>query len=359
MIYYILVPTILFMPLLTTKLKFGKNLYFFVVTSLLVYFAGFRHWSVGVDTNSYVNTFLNSDTIDSLSLGNLLTQPEYLHVIYRTVIRHFTNNYLWYLLPVSIFYICVTSRFIYKHSPYPSISFLAFLSMSYYAFSMTGIRQTICYGFLVLAADAFLSRKRILSLVFIFLAAGFHTTGWLFLSIFLIEVIPFGFTFIGFSFLLCAIAYLRASVFIQLFLNLLDKSEGYLDYEAGSPVILMVIIFVSIAAILFHPKLFEKTKLETNPQGKLAKTDAHIDQFFVKLLLLSIPILVVSLFQANIFRIAAMFHFYMIVLIPRVLKSQQDAYVQVLGKIIVYAMLLTELFIFTFNAAGVFPYRFS
>lgn len=359
MLYYILVPTILLLPVLTDKIKNGKRFYFFVVTSLLILFAGFRHWSVGIDTPSYVNFFLNGKGITEYTFSSIFKETEFLHIIYRSIIRSLTDNYFWYLFPVACFYTIVVARFIYKHSAYPSISFLAFLSMSYYAFSMTGIRQTICYGFLIIAADALLSGKRLRAIFYIVVSAGFHATGWLFLSAVLIDLIPFGFAFLGGVFVLSAISYLKAPVFIQLFVRMLDKSEDYLEFETGSTVILLVIVTVSLAALLLHPDIFKKTSPERNMNGTLVKSTTQKDQFYIKMILFAIPILIITLYQASIFRVAAMFHFYMLALIPGVIKKQSDPYIQVLGKMIIIVTLLAELFIFTYGAAGVLPYSFS
>ena len=107
--------------------KNGKKVYFAIVTLLLIFFAGFRDLSVGTDTKSYVNGFLKCEPFSEVSWGEFIKEEsEFLYFMYRSIIRQITEHYVWFLLPISVFYIIVVSRFIYKYSDYPSISFLVF-----------------------------------------------------------------------------------------------------------------------------------------------------------------------------------------------------------------------------------------
>ncbi len=359
MVYLLLVSAILFLPIVTEKIQHGKKIYFISVTLLLIFFAGFRDLSVGTDTKSYVTGFLNGVKISEITWGEFIKNDEFLYYAYRSLIRQFTRNYTWLLLPISVFYVTVVSRFIYKFSAYPSISFLAFLSMSYYAFSMAGLRQTIGYAFLILATEALINRKRLLCCLYIVIAGGFHVTSFLYFVVLLIDIVPFGLIFIGFIGIASAVCYVYAMPFSHFFIEFFEKSEAYKKTEYGGNVVLMVVILVCIAAMLLHPDIFKKAQPEINSKGKKVMSDLQRDRFFMKMVLFSIPILIMVMFQANIFRIAAMFHFYMLILIPTVIKKQTDPYIQALGKLIVYLALLAELFIFTYNAAEIFPYSFA
>ncbi len=360
MVYLLLVSAILFSPIITDRIKNGKKIYFTAVSLLLILFAGFRDLSVGTDTKSYVNGFLTGSTFSEINWGDFIREEsEFLYYLYRSLIRQFTDNYIWFLLPISVFYIVVVSRFIYKYSEYPSISFLAFLSMSYYAFSMAGIRQTIGYAFLILATEALINRKRLLCCLYILIAGGFHVTSLLYFVVLLIDIVPFGLIFLGFIGIASAVCYLNAMSFANFFIEVFEKSEAYKKVEYGGNVVLMVVILVCISALLLHPDIFKKARPEINAKGKKVMSELQKDQFFMKMVLFSIPLLIMVLFQANIFRIASMFHFYMIILIPAVIKKQTDPYIQAVGKLIVYIALFAELFIFTYNAAEIFPYGFA
>ncbi len=360
MIYLLLVSAILFLPMVTEKIQNGKKVYFFAISALLIFFAGFRDMTVGTDTKSYVNGFLTCLPFSEVNWVEFAREePEFLYFAYRSLVRQFTDNYIWFLLPISVFYITVVARFIYKYSEYPSISFLVFLSMSYYAFSMAGIRQTIGYAFLLLATEALINRKRLLCCLFILIGGGFHVTSLLYFVILLIDIVPLGFIFVAVIGIASIVCYLNAMSFAQFFVEMFDKSESYLKQEFGGNIVLGVVVMVCIAAILLHPDLFKKSSPDINAKGKKIMSDLQREQFFMKLVLFSIPILIMVIFQASIFRIAAMFHLYMMFLIPAVLKRQKDPYIQVLGKLVVYLALITELFIFTYNAAEIFPFNFA
>ncbi len=359
MVYLILVPAILFLPLITDKIEKGKNIYFFIVTALLIFFAGCRHYTVGTDTPSYVSGFLSSGTLADLNWSSVFSKNEFLYVVYRNLIHSVTNNYLWYLLPISLFYISVVARMIFKYSDSPTISFLAFLSMSYYAFSMAGIRQTIGYALLLLATEALMNRKRILCCIYILIAGGFHITSLLYFTVFVIDIIPLSLAYLGFIVIASGVCYVYAMTFTSFFVEIFEKSETLNKIDYGGNIVLLVVILVSVAALLLHPDIFKKAHPDIKPNGKTCMSELQREQFFMKMVLFSIPLLVMVLFQANIFRIAAMFHFYMMFLIPAVIKRQESPHIRVVGQLLVFAALLAELFVFTYNAAEIFPYSFS
>ncbi len=360
MIYYILVPVILLLPMLTNNLKIGKKLYFTVVTALLILFAGLRHYNVGTDTLRYVNyMFVDGTPVWELTREELLEKREWLFLLYRSIVKQFTDNYTWLLLPVAVFYSITVSRFVYKHSAYPALSFLIFLAMSYYAFSLTGMRQTICYTFILWALDALVERRRLLCVLFILIGSGFHITGLLFFVIFIVDLIPFNLLYVFGTAIASVFTYMFAPLFIGNVSDFLWGDDRYTAVEyAGGESMLLVIIAVTVASVFLHPDLFKQTQLEIRPDGRKQRSELQVDQLFVKMLLFSIPIQAMVLYQANIFRVAMMFHFPMMAIIPSVIKKQNDGYISLLGRLIVVATLLIELFIFTFNAAGVMPYSF-
>ncbi len=360
MIYYILVAVILLLPLLTNNLKIGKYLYFAVVTALLIFFAGFRHYTVGTDTARYVKyMFVGGTPVWEYTLEELLEKREWLFLLYRSIVKQFTDNYTWFLFPVAAFYGITVSRFVFKHSEYPALSFLIFLAMSYYAFSLTGMRQTICYTFIIWALDALVERRKLLCLLFILISSGFHITGLLFLVIFVVDLVPFNLLYLLGTGIASIFTYMFAPLFIGNVSDFLWGDDRYAEVEyAGGESMLLVIVAVAIASVFLHPDLFKHAQLEIRPDGRKQRSELQVDQLFVKMLLFSIPIQAMVLYQANIFRVAMMFHFPMMAIIPSVIKRQNDDYISLLGRLIVSAVLFLELFVFTFNAAGVMPYAF-
>lgn len=353
MIFVFLSLLILMVSLMYIQNNRFKTAYCVLIGIALVLIAGLRSESVGTDTQRYVQGFY-SFLPEQHSVFDLFSQREWLFYLYRSIVRSLTDNYTVFLFIPTLFYICVVCHFVNRHSSSPAISFLLFLSMGYYSFSMAGLRQTIAMGFLILATECLLDKKLLRCSLLILIASGFHITSLIYFLVILLYFLPLNKWFVGLIAVLTVLIRLGGESFIFSLVDLIWGDSRTYKQESGGTSTLLLLILVSAATLLFHKGLPEY-------QG-IRKTDPvrgmEGDLLFTKMLLFSVPFQFMALYQANAFRIAMLFHFPLIVLLPNVIASQEDLRIRIIAKAVIVPLLLYQLFFITGGTADILPYSF-
>lgn len=360
MIFIVLVFLILLLPLLTNKLKNRKKTYIIFVSIAFVLIAGLRSYMVGTDTLGYVNSFLLSKNISFPVLRDVFIKREVLFIIYQSLIRTITDNYSVYLIPIAIFYICAVSYFIYKYTESPAISYIIFMSMGFFSFSMAGLRQTIAYSILIIATHCLINKKYTKSVLLILLASLFHITSLFYFVVYIIYALPLNAWYLSLIGVATVFAYLRGdTLLLSVVTTVWGNQRSFSDVEYGGISTLILLVVVSTATLLFYPELLQRRKILSQPSIFNGYTkELSVNILFTKLLLFAIPLQLMAIYQAAIFRIATMFHFYMVCIIPNVINKQQNPKSILISKIIVVFLLLLQLFVYTYHAADIIPYTF-
>ena len=174
-VYIVLIFVILILGLGIKPRRSRQRRKIFLILSFLLMttISGFRDFSVGVDTISYVYMFNNIDMI------NFFTSRYELGFLYfLKIIRSFTENPTVFLLLSSAICIGVTCRFIFKYSDDPILSVLLYITLKPFFFQMTGIRQAIAMAFVMIAFMLIMEqhkvRETVVAIVFMILAVQFH-----------------------------------------------------------------------------------------------------------------------------------------------------------------------------------------
>ncbi len=330
-----------------------KTAYCFLIGAALVFISGLRSEWVGTDTHSYVEGFY-SFVPGQQSIFDLSGQREFLFYLYRNIVRSLTGSYAIFLFLPALFYIWTVCRFINRHSSSPVISFLLFLSMGYYSFSMAGIRQTIAIGFLILATEFLLERKFLRCGLLILVAAGFHITSLVYLLVILLYFLPLNKWFIGMIALLTGVTWIGGERLVFFLVEMIWGDSRSYKQEFGGISTLLLLLVVSVATLLLYRPLWKYR--DSRKAAPLPEMEG--DLLFTKMLLFSVPFQLMAVYQANAFRIAMLFHFPMIVLLPNVIAAQEDFRSRVFAKLFVVFCLLYQLFFITYFTAGVLPYSF-
>ena len=76
------------------------------------------------------------------------------------------------------------------------------------------------------------------------------------------------------------------------------------------------------------------------------------------MLIISLPFQMLAPTLGEFFRISMYFNIFIILLIPEVINSIKNKYLKVISILFIIILLLIEYFLFTYNGAGVYPYKF-
>ena len=173
-VYLVLIFIILLIGLgLKPGLSYQRRKHFLILSFIFMFIiSGFRAYTVGTDTRSYVAMFENIDYLN-----------------------FYASRYEYGFLAISSA-ICIgtTCVFIYKYAEDPILAVLLYIVLKPFFFQMTGIRQALATAFVMIAFSIVMnerSLKRIIvSALFILLAVQFHNMSVVAFIPFVLWVIP-------------------------------------------------------------------------------------------------------------------------------------------------------------------------
>ena len=153
---------------------------FFIFSGLfLVWFMGFRY-EVGCDYFGYLSRWINFNPVSSLA--QLLKGEEAGFAFLMGSIKAFGLDYTWLNVAASAILVFCYIRFASAHAFAPLILTLLF-PVIIIQFGMSGIRQALAGGFLMLAFNAFAKKQKLWTAIWILVGMQFHTSVVMFLPI--------------------------------------------------------------------------------------------------------------------------------------------------------------------------------
>jgi hypothetical protein len=156
--------------------------YFLIVAIFLVWFMGFRY-ETGCDYYGYLNRWLYFET--PASLMELLQGQEPGFALLTTFVKMLGLDYTWLNVFVSAILVACYIRFASVHAFAPLVLALLF-PIIIVQLGMSGIRQALAGGFLMLAFNAFVEKDKLWTAIFIIVGMQFHASVIIFLPIALI-----------------------------------------------------------------------------------------------------------------------------------------------------------------------------
>lgn len=320
-------------------------------------YMGFRSYRVGTDTLSYIETFEFTPKFSISYLQEAFSKKEALYKVLQSLVRTFTDNYTVFFTIIAIFFMWSICRFIYKYSANPTMSFISFMSMVYFCFSLAGIRQTIALGILLFAMDAMIEKKPIRALILVGIASLFHISSLIGLFIILIYYLHLNTLYIAACAVVSAFMFISGNSFWKRVVDLIWEDTRVYEEEFGGTSVLIVLVLVAIGIAFIAPKIFMgKRKLQQldAEEQRVIETNAY----FYRLFLFSIPFQVLAIYQANAFRVAMIFHIVMIALLPNAVKMVKSYRERSLLTLVLIGCFLVQLFVFTYSSADINPYTF-
>lgn len=156
------------------KKKFNK-VFLFLITVQLILINGLRSMWIGIDTNRYYRYFhevRSFKTISSLFDYNM----ESGYTFYQKLVGLLTDNFqIFLLITASIIYVTL-AFFVYKYSGNYFFSYLFFITFEFFAFSLSGIRQSIAISLGLIAFHFAIQKKLPFFIMIVLLATSFHTS---------------------------------------------------------------------------------------------------------------------------------------------------------------------------------------
>lgn len=251
------------------------------------------------------------------------------------------SSRLW-LAMISLIFLVSISYLIYKYSNQVFLSFYSLVTLGYFYFSLTGLRQTLAISLFIIAIIKILEHKNLKAIFFIFLASMFHSSALITLLIFIVKKLKSK-IIISVSLIICfSISFFYGET-IKNILQSVINNISVQDSIERSTTLSYTGFFIQLSIYIFCYIHLQKS-LQSDEKIKI-------------LLNLSFLGVIFNLFSpvvAEFFRVGLYFSIVNIILIPMALNkvtNQQLKYFYFLAIVIL-------LFIHFINSAEFFEYHF-
>lgn len=305
-IVLILVGGIVFLDLFRGKT--AKKLYFSIVTIQLALVAGLRGYTVGGDTMGYVWYF---QLMKSLKLKDIIDREydiEKGYMMLEYLVSKFTEDPTVFFLIVAVFFIGSISRLIYRNSSEACLSYILFVCLGFYSFSLSGMRQTVALGIIFFAFEFIKQRKLLPFLAIVIISSLVHTSALIFLPAYFIAYKKLTKPYLGLVFLTIIFSF----VFKESLFEILSKFSGYgyTAYDNDGPYkLIMLMILILLGGIIQM-----KSVLRRNPDNLI-----YYNMAFV-----AITLGMLTFVNPSALRAAYYYYIYFILFIPEILFSISD-----------------------------------
>lgn len=357
-----LISTIVIFGVFAKFSKIYNRIYVLSVTLFLFILTGWRSFSIGTDTMSYVRAFIPIGSVSKLPnifdlVGMMQARFEYGYVYLDAMIYHFTNNPRWLLIVMALIVYIILAIFTSKMTADSQMTFIMFVTLGFFANGMNLIRQSVAVAVIMLAYMALLKGKNKTFFFTVFIAVLFHKTAILFLFVYLLKSLKFNLRnvlIIFFMTFLIAFGYGK----IQGVLGDISYSD-YSSFSAASGYLglfLNIIIQILFLIVCF---IGWKNRNEKKWSQIFSKVESNLLPF---LMLITIATYVVAFNFSQLSRVSAYFQIASLIFVPGSIRSIESPKIKFWLKLIVYLVLITYFFvvlIYRSNWTNITPFSFG
>ena len=303
----------------------------FLIFLVGTFISGYRSVTYTVDNIAYVQYFQNESfkTLQE-SWDNVIGQ------IGKDSFYYFTGNVFskigfsyrgWFVLIAAVFMggFCYL---MYRYSKNYFMSMLFMISLSYYYFSMSGLRQALALGICCFAFAMAKDRKLIPFLILVFVASLFHSSALIFLPMYLIKSQKIGYK----QWLLVVVALIIAYVSprtINKLVILLGWNDNIANYGYITTGLSIFGFVIQIAIIVFSAYFMKKERLS------LDVNQALVNAMFVGA---AIQAFVINI--DGIFRMSMYFSIYGAFAVTEAIDSQKESNRRILYLLVTFILIV-------------------
>ena len=311
----------------------------------IVYFllAALRGRCVGGDTDIYVRAFERISLLDIVATYEQADKDPVFYV-FLNLVSKFTDSYTVLFIIIALFFTISVTRFLYKYSKDPTLSWIIVLAFSLYQFTLTAMRQTIAISFVLIAFSYLFEGKWLKGIIAVLLGTLFHSSAIAVLMVFVVYKVKLNKPMLWISVGVLGLSFILNKQIARLALNVFQgDSTSYGISEEQSGLTMLFVIFVLYVFAVF----FVNSKdLENSKETKMLFILSFFAVFFETL----VPA------QPIFFRIAFYFLFALIVLVPNVIFTGRKREDLLILYLVIAVLLSIQYFVFTIGSSYIFPY---
>lgn len=311
----------------------NKKMCISIVTIILTLFTGFRSWWLG-DLIKYYTQFLacSGDGWQDAVFGSFTNIG--LRLVFR-IVSYLGGGYEIVVFMISALVAVSLGIIIYRYSPSPYWSYLIYISLGFYMFTYSGLKQTIAMSFLIFAAMGIFENNFKQFLFWNFIAGMFHAPAFIFLPAYMFSALKVNRNYFVIILFIAAIVYLFQGQILSMMTDAYYEEEAqYVAKEFIGGRVLMMILILGVSWFLRPPR-----------QG---------DDVYCKVFNLMVAAAIIQYFSIynNVFtRLADYYYQFSILLFPLMMESSEHRLKYDPNP--KYTMRVHQEYIYTFFAIGI------
>lgn len=305
----------------------------------LFLYAGLRASSVGIDTQGYENAFyyLRNISFSDIPITNIhgISRNPVFYYFLKTL-QFISNDSQIMFITIGAIVAISISWFIYNYSENITLSFLIFVGLRFFYFTLTGLRAALAIS-IILFAYKYLEKKDYIKVVILTVIASlFHTSAIIFIFAIFIDKIKKSKILFIVVLIIFAINILlnNAITYWAIQLPLLSQYSSYVLNPILEESGLTVIFIFLITFIGYYFSTLSKSD---------KKNLTNISSIFLKHLFIGISFYIINFFYANAFRMGHYFIISIVALMPNIINNLKlNKKVTYLIKIVAIILLTTQ-----------------
>lgn len=308
-----------------------------------------RHPSVGIDVYGYVNSY---KLVQRLSFEQIFTSTKYTvsrdpyFYAFLKLLTFINEDPQFMLVVISAITAICFSVFIYKNSKSVLLSFVMFVGLRFYSFTLTGLRQAIALGITMLSYEYIKNNKFFKFFICVWVASLFHSSAWIFLLAYPISKIKNIRTVVFTLLLLMAANLLTGNGIIGLLLKTPMMGQ-YQTYASGETTESGFTILLIYYAIIFMAYIYKKLNADEKDYNTVIYNFSIIGTVITSM----------TFNFATIFRMGYYYVLSIILLLPLAISYESNKYIKYAITTVTIVLLVAQ-YIIIGSGAGTGNYKF-
>ncbi len=292
------------------KKRNHKKAYIFICMGMIFLLLALR--GNIVDTAGYLNAYNHNRILPFHRLLRLYPLDTAKDPVYQYTAWAFSQvfkNGQWWLAVTSLFTATTIGYLFFKESEAPVISILMYMALDYLIFNLSGIRQSIAMGFIIISYFDIKNKRPFRFIIWVLIASLFHKTALIFLISYPICRFKLGIYHI----VLTAVAFAVFFAYKSQLLNLMQTyltDDRYSSYIANGAEKLSISGFLIMLVIFIFCMIYYGTYTRKDPNAIILYNMCFLGLVFQ----------LFSSFIAEMFRISMYFSMFNMILLPNAVK---------------------------------------
>jgi hypothetical protein len=331
-----------------TNLDYKNNAFTLAGGSFILFLlASFRHESMGIDTMDYM--------LDFMTLFNMIDTTEGYEIgfeYFKIFVASFTDNPILFLMANSLIFITSVFIFLYRYSNEAFLSIIVFISLGYYQFSFSGLRQSFAIAVILFSYKFIKDKNFFYFFIFVLIAAQFHNSALIFLIAYPVAHLKISFRHFGIMAIYFGLIYFFGIYLLETLIDLLKIDFLSGRFRAYYDPTLQTTLSLSGFAVLFAIWSFCYViyiKYDSHEQLKTLLNVVFIGLFFQSLTVL----------LAEFFRLSMYFSIFILALLPNSILLIKPAFNRGLAYVIILFMFILYYILFGINNYGIFKFNWE